>query len=124
MYKELVSHEFTTADNQDITASLASLRDKMSFVQNIDANSASKAASMDVANKAFVDDAYAICIGSNAADMIGNLVNVAEFGKDVDLFTTLDRMERELATILQECNAPNALPVAMLTTLLAAFTTS
>lgn len=102
LFQNLVSHEFTTTDEQEILAAVNTLRDKLSFVQGIDAIATTKTSSMDVANKAFVDDAYAICIGSNNADIIGNLVDVLEFGKDVTLFTSLDRLERELTTVIQE----------------------
>jgi F0F1-type ATP synthase epsilon subunit len=100
--QNLVSHELTTAEKQGATAAIGTLKTMMSFVNTIDPTSVSVKTSMDVANKAFVEDALAIVNSASGADMVGNFVDAAEFGKDINLWTDMDNLERDLQTLLSE----------------------
>lgn len=100
--QNLVSHTLTPADVQSSADAVTLLKAIMAFVDNIDPNSVSVKVSMDVANKAFVEDALAILNSPNGPDMIGNFVDPVEMGKDIELWTAMDNLERDLVTILTQ----------------------
>ncbi|MEY4926573.1 MAG: hypothetical protein RI894_1009 [Bacteroidota bacterium] len=100
--QNLVSHELTTAEIQSVANSIGVLKTTMAFVDNIDPTSVSVKVSMDVANKAFSEDAYAILNSADGPGMIGGFVNSIEMAKDIALWTAMDNIERDLQSILSE----------------------
>ena len=100
--QNLVSHELTVVETQSVTDSIAALKTVMSFVSTIDPTSVAVKVSMDVANKAFVEDALAIVNSADGAAMVGGFVNPIEMAKDITLWTSMDNMERELQSLLSE----------------------
>jgi F0F1-type ATP synthase epsilon subunit len=100
--QNLVSHELTAAEKQGATAAIGTLKTMMLFVNTIDPTSVSVKTSMDVANKAFVEDALAIVNSPSGADIVGNFVDATEFEKDINLWTDMDNLERDLQTLLSE----------------------
>jgi hypothetical protein len=100
--QNLISHTLIATEKQEAAAAIGTLKTIMSFVNTIDPTGVSVKTSMDVANKAFVEDALAIVNSPNGPDIVGNFVNPAEFEKDINLWTDMDNLERDLQSLLSE----------------------